>query len=537
MAYLWKPASESSYNRGGLTVLTDGPVSLRDKNTGQIIETANNTGPSNGYGATNRFSKPGSFYRNVEVVDANGNVIDSVADDGGNRREAQGAPGAGNPITSQADANSFVANPAFVDPGMISFQPITATSIQNREISPTDILDIARQSIPYAREAYQSSLQLIKDIYPDIAAFSKEQISGANKFNQQQLDDSYANFPQILEGVRDNFERAKVFKAGGIPDTVLNRALDTGIRSRASDLSRYSGIGARSAFAGKTNQLLSAEESLKLMDKGQALETQAMAQAERMIAKPQRFEAKPEEYIENIRKESTITAKELVDEQEANRELNVKIDQYNATNEQEANKFNSEGLFQASVSQAELALKNAQAAQMAEQLGKDYYLQSLNREYIRQLELEDRAYYEDLFKSQQNNIRDQEDVGNLMGVLGLFGKGGIFGSGGALGGDNGIFGDGGFLGSGGTGGSILSQLGSFLGISSDDGGVTAINDSDYGSSDFVDNLGGAIGQNSDGSYIYGDDSGINIDVNVGSGGLGSYSDPIGQNSDGSFIYE
>lgn len=80
--FLWKPVSDSD---GKLVVLTDAgnDLSLVDLNTGQTIEQGTNKGASNGYGATVRFSQPGSAYSNVAVVNEAGQILSQISDGSG----------------------------------------------------------------------------------------------------------------------------------------------------------------------------------------------------------------------------------------------------------------------------------------------------------------------------------------------------------------------------------------------------------------------------------------------------------------------
>lgn len=451
---LWKPQSESSYNPGAMTFLTDygQSVSIRDRATGKIIETGRNTGASNGYGSTNRFSKPGSAYNNVDVVNERGEIIARI-DNGGQRYEIKGGgdssssftPGQ-SPIGSLSDAQQFVASPISLDYSGLQYPTIEAAVSPNREISTKDVLGMASEALPYGKKVYQDSLELMRSMYPEIANFSKKEISSANRFNQKELDTAYTRFPQIEAGINDNFERAKTFKAGGVPDSVLNRALDTSIRSRGSNLSRYSGVGARSGFAGRTNELISAEEALKLMDTGTELEKLAMAQAENLISKPQKFEAKPEEYLENFRKENTLTSTDILDEMSQNRELNSQIDENNANRRQQTDQFNATNTYTAIKDRLDMEVFNQGEAQKAEQQALDYFLSSMDREYMRSLELEDRAYEEEILRSRMNDIESRDDINSLVSFLGLlngsdskgqpnpiFSNGGIFSREGAFG--------------------------------------------------------------------------------------------------------
>jgi hypothetical protein len=69
---LWKPVAHGG---GPLVILfpyyNASPVSIYDQE-GNLIETGNSTGPSNGYGDTVRFSQTGGAYNNVTVTDSKG---------------------------------------------------------------------------------------------------------------------------------------------------------------------------------------------------------------------------------------------------------------------------------------------------------------------------------------------------------------------------------------------------------------------------------------------------------------------------------
>ena len=82
---LWKPVAE---NGGKLVVLFPkavGNITIRDAETGQVLDTGRSTGPSNGYGDTVRFNKPGSAFKNVVIEDGDGN--DLFVQDGSIRDE------------------------------------------------------------------------------------------------------------------------------------------------------------------------------------------------------------------------------------------------------------------------------------------------------------------------------------------------------------------------------------------------------------------------------------------------------------------
>lgn len=95
---LVKPSAERD---GNLVILADNTssISLVDLATGEIVETGRNTGRSNGRDSTIRFSQPGASYRNVGLMDDQGNIILTV-------------PTAGSRTQfNYQDYNALVANP------------------------------------------------------------------------------------------------------------------------------------------------------------------------------------------------------------------------------------------------------------------------------------------------------------------------------------------------------------------------------------------------------------------------------------------
>jgi hypothetical protein len=91
-----------------------GNVTIRDANTGEVIDTGRSTGPSNGYADTVRFSRPGAAYQNVIVEDAFGNRIAIV--NGAERIENIQVSGYGFPVL-----------PSLVPPVLPGFTPIEDT--------------------------------------------------------------------------------------------------------------------------------------------------------------------------------------------------------------------------------------------------------------------------------------------------------------------------------------------------------------------------------------------------------------------------
>lgn len=281
------------------------------------------------------------------------------------------APGS-NPVQNSADAKNFVANPQYIDPS--NYSDLNYPKIPNREITEEDILATVRKNFGLQKESNDFALGETNRIYPQVQDTVETAIGRRNEFSQEQLDKAYNKFPQIQKAVTEQFKDAGVFKEGKIPDAVLNRRLTNNINSSASDAARYLGGGIDSGFASKTNDLLSAEEALKLRDKGDALENTAIANAEKLISKPQDYTADPEKYLADFRKSTNVSATETLGELSKNRDLNSEIDTKNVANNIDQQKYNLE-------KNIGIDMFNQGQNQSYQQSVNNLYLQSLQNQY------------------------------------------------------------------------------------------------------------------------------------------------------------
>lgn len=120
---LWKPVSESDGNLVMLFPYVAGTVTIKDAETGQILDTGRSSGPSNGFADTIRFTRPGAAYKNVIVEDQFGNQI--PIEDGSQRIEGIQVSGFGFPVL-----------PALVPPALPGFTPIEETPMPKRKKGP-----------------------------------------------------------------------------------------------------------------------------------------------------------------------------------------------------------------------------------------------------------------------------------------------------------------------------------------------------------------------------------------------------------------
>lgn len=142
---LIKPFSERN---GNLVILADNTrdIYLIDVTTGEVIEKGRNEGPSNGRDATVRFSRPGSSYKNVGVMDSRGNVILTM-------------PDAGDRVQfNYSDYNALVKTPVSTISGYRWDNSANIASSQSGGISNSQIADMSSDEYLQYLETQKAAL-------------------------------------------------------------------------------------------------------------------------------------------------------------------------------------------------------------------------------------------------------------------------------------------------------------------------------------------------------------------------------------------
>lgn len=145
-----------------------------------------------------------------------------------------------------------------------------------------------------AKELSMSQLEAelagLEKFAPAAAALKRQETALDNVFNQEQRRQQIES---ALPGVSGQLEaqagRAEAYAAGRLPDTLQDRALELGMRSRAADLSTAGGFGATSSVARKASDLLSAEQRVQLSQYGDQLLSSNINQKAQLLLAPTEY--------------------------------------------------------------------------------------------------------------------------------------------------------------------------------------------------------------------------------------------------------
>lgn len=263
-----------------------------------------------------------------------------------------------------------------------TFQTITFPTIEAAPFNFTDPQEFAKkfgefnfgnvkknfeQSQKFALGALDTELRGLKAYAPAAAALKREQISADNLFNQAaRTGQINAVLPEARGDLAAQRERARAYAEGRLPDEMLDRSLELGIRSRAADAAGFSGFGAKSAQASKLSDLMSAEQRFQIGQYGESLVTNNLGTKASLFLAPTEYaetgseiSAKPEVGAGRLTYQGLgmINAATLLDpatalsskisQNEFTTQLEQRTREFNATGQFAADQFNSVGTFEA----------------------------------------------------------------------------------------------------------------------------------------------------------------------------------------------
>jgi len=137
-----------------------------------------------------------------------------------------------------------------------------------------------------ALDAVDTELQALTKYVPQSAAIKREQTAQDNTFNQaERTRQVNTAVPDVVKDINQQAEDARAYARGEVPNDVVDRALELGVRSAAADVAATSGFGVRSSAARKTSDLMSAEKRIGLSQYGnQLLSSNMQARQELFLA-------------------------------------------------------------------------------------------------------------------------------------------------------------------------------------------------------------------------------------------------------------
>lgn len=338
----------------------------------------------------------------------------------------------------------------------------------------------------FALEALDLELQNFKGYVPAASALKRSQTALDNLFNQaQRTTQIESTIPDILKNLKDQEGRAQRLLTGRLPNALEDEALSVAARSEAADASRSRGFGVGSGASTNLSDRLSARERLQISQYGeQLLSSNQSAQVNLRLA-PTSYSQAGEQinvnptvsptqalsgFMNLATNVATIPAQQafsgIINQRQFGANLANNVNQFNASNQLNTDMFNAENVY---ASQLGFFNYNQGFAANLAGLG----TAEINQQREDAIRQELTAQFED----SKSTSQDRQTIQNILGALGQ------------LPGVASIIGD------------ILDIFG--INPSSDVGDTSG--GTGGGEPLDVDAPAGAIGQNSDGSYIYPDD--------------------------------
>lgn len=238
----------------------------------------------------------GSFFGNTNNTGSSSNA---PTDTQGGDNEGQNIDEGGVAVPPEDISDLF---PEFTP---VDFNPVDFPTIETAPYDFTDPQAFAKsfadfnreqiktnfgQSQDMALQALSTELRGLQSFAPAAASLARQQTSIDNQFNQllrtSQVNSALPNARGDLEAQR---QRAASYARGELPNSITDRALELGIRSRAADQSGFSGVGNRSQQATKTSDLMSAEERLQIAQYGEGLVGQNLQTSSNLLLAPTEY--------------------------------------------------------------------------------------------------------------------------------------------------------------------------------------------------------------------------------------------------------
>lgn len=455
---LFKPQAERDGNLVILFPSDPGQVVIKDAETKEVIGTGSNSGPSNNFGATIRFDKPGSAYNNVIIETANGESF--FIDDGSVRREnidlspAGTTPTAPTGLPSQGGGEggaggldptvAGVAPPIFIDPNFIQPFPVEFPTIPQANFQFTDPLEFTGEVAEFNRgqtaQAFEVGLERAKTLQEEelesiinfagrISEFQQGLLEGENAFNQlQRLQAAETAIPGVQGIFERQRERAETLAEGRLLTTAEDRAFEEAARSASAEGSFIRGFGDDSVVGARQSEILSAQQRLGLTQLGENFLSRSIQQAAGILMDQplkanisQRLPSQPnvplstlattqqqiETGLTTIQPQAALSAE--IQQQQFATNLEQRTNEFNAAGLFNAQTFNSSQFFNALLQQLGINLFNAQQLQNFQQGVLNVQAESAQIEEYRRLREELLAQFE--------RNRDRQQLANALGTI------------------------------------------------------------------------------------------------------------------------
>lgn len=235
-----------------------------------------------------------------------------------------------------------------------------------------------------ALDAIDTELKALQAFAPAAAALKRSETSIDNVFNQNERTTQVNSaIPDVVKDLNQQASDARSYASGQAPNSVVDAALELGVRSNAADIAASSGFGASSSVARKLSNLQSAETRIGLSKYGNDLLSQnAKTRADLFLAPtsysdagaqlrvtPTQSGSQLQQSIFQDTNNKTIVSGEtalnnVVQQNQFTTNIEQQTNQFNATNTLQNDQFNATTLnnFAQSLFNYKVGLSNAVAA-------------------------------------------------------------------------------------------------------------------------------------------------------------------------------
>ena len=142
----------------------------------------------------------------------------------------------------------------------------------------------------FARKALDTELSALTNFVPKSSALKRTEIAADNTFNQgQRTTQVNAAVPDVAKDLNAVAADARTYASGEVPNAVVNKGLEIGVRSAAADVAASSGFGVGSSAARKVSDLMSARERIQLSQYGEGLLSENAGQRTNLFLAPTQY--------------------------------------------------------------------------------------------------------------------------------------------------------------------------------------------------------------------------------------------------------
>lgn len=455
---LWKPQGENSGNLVIGFPYNPGNVVIRDADGNIVARGRNEASHVDGYHTFVRFDRPGSAFNNVTVEDDTNRSFS--IEDGQQRYEEISYNDTGE--TTEVDPESGTSgelpdipggdlppNPFLVDPSIITTpDPVSFPVIPIPNYNFTDPIENTRKVGEFNREqseqnfikAMERSRQLnaeelesIKEFAAGMSDFQLELLDTENAFNQQQrLKAAEVAIPGVQGLFARQRERAETLAGGRLLETSEDRALELAARSASAEGNVIRGFGDDSVVGRRTSDILTAQQRLGLQQVGEGFLAQSVSQAANILMDQPtkaniaaRLPAQPavpvtalvpqlqqlEDRLTTIDPATALAS--TVQQEQFVTGMEQRTNEFNATGIFDASKFNSEQMFAAILSRANIIAGNVNALNEAQR--ETFNVEESRRQFEEAQRLADQAIRR--FRRNQDTNSFYQYLGALFGGL------------------------------------------------------------------------------------------------------------------------